>query len=142
MQVTITYACGKGTYSQSVDGKLAKVARLLASGEGAYSHLAKELFGVDTIRGHLFLFKRVGTAHDEECSKLCSQEKSNVGLFRQTSVSYLADFKWMDYIQELKTKAPTLLMVLSGVVSYSDRRNKQKCHYPGICMAAGVLLKE
>ena len=51
----------------------------------------------------------------------------------------------MDYIQELKTKAPTLLMVLSGIVSYSDRRNKQKCgdyRYPGICTAAAVLLKE
>ena len=68
--------------------------------------------GVDSIRGHLL--KRVGTALDEECSKLCSQEKSNVGLLRQTSVSYFADFKWMDYIQELKAKAPICLWFFLG----------------------------
>jgi len=45
----------------------------------------------------------------------------------------------------VKVKAPVLFQLLVTAVSHNDHRNthKQGCHhYPGICMAAAVLLKE
>ena len=48
-------------------------------------------------------------------------------------------------IAELEGKAPLLLRICSSIVSVNDHRNQHKCgasHYPGICMATAVLLKE
>ena len=46
---------------------------------------------------------------------------------------------------ELKVKAPLTLQLVTALVSKNDSRNKQKCgdaHYPGICMAIAIMLKE
>jgi len=47
-------------------------------------------------------------------------------------------------IYDLSLKAPTLLHVLSSIVSYSDHRNKKanSAHHPGLCMTVVILLKE
>lgn len=48
-------------------------------------------------------------------------------------------------MSELEQKAPLLLQIMSSIVSTNDHRNQHKVgvkHYPGICMATGVLLKE
>ena len=76
-----------------------------------------------------------------ECSRLCQ-----VGsLFRNLSLTALAGKNWIDYIHELNEKAPTLLSFIFTLVSVNDSRNVKKvgeAHYPGVCAAVAVLLKE
>ena len=48
-------------------------------------------------------------------------------------------------IAELQLKAPLLFKVLHSLSSRNDHRNTLKvgvAHYPGICSAAAILLKE
>ena len=74
---------------------------------------------------------------DEECSKLC--QKSKPSLFRKFPVSELATFQWKQFIDELRLKAPTLLHILCAMSSC--KRKSESLRYPGICVAASVLLK-
>lgn len=74
---------------------------------------------------------------DEECSKLC--QKSNPSSFRKLPVSEFATFQWKQFIDELRLKAQTLLRILCAM---SSRKQKSgSLQYPGICVAASVLLK-
>lgn len=78
-----------------------------------------------------------------ECGKLC--QRANASLFRKIPVSSLPEFKWDSCIKELEVKAPTLLKLLTMIVSTNDHRNQHKRgerHYPGICIAIATLLKE
>ena len=80
----------------------------------------------------------------EECSKLC-QKTECASLFRNIPVTSLASNKWDAFISELVPKAPMLLHILNTLVSFNDKRNKTKfgsSHYPGICAAVAILLKE
>ena len=57
----------------------------------------------------------------------------------------MASNTWKVFISELESKAPTLLHLLTTLVSFNDRRNVSKVgtsHYPSICTAVAVLLKE
>lgn len=48
-------------------------------------------------------------------------------------------------MDEMESKAPTLLQLLMHLVSHSDRRNDTKKgdhHYPAVCMSAAIILKE
>ncbi len=57
----------------------------------------------------------------------------------------MESFSWDGFVEELKTKCPILYQILETVVTHSDHRNSRKkgaAHYPGMCMAAAVLLKE
>ena len=79
---------------------------------------------------------------DNECTKLCADQKS---VFKHIPVTDLGTFTWINFMDELETKAPTLLQILRTVTSHNDHRNKQKCgiaHHPGICMAVAVILNE
>ena len=144
LQVTLTYQSFKGLPCKyTLDGRSAKVARLLAEGKTAFSTLAKELYDDDDIREHIL--GRVATAVDEECNQLCSRSEPHVSLFRHVQTTYLPHFTWTDFIQELQTKAPSLFQIMSRIVSHSDHRNQKKSgnhHYPGICMATAILMKE
>lgn len=63
----------------------------------------------------------------------------------QTAPDKLPEFKWTTYVNEMESKAPTLLRFLMYLVSHSDRRNNVKQgdhHYPAVCMSAAVILKE
>lgn len=80
---------------------------------------------------------------DKECSLICLRSSST--LFRKITPENFETFQWKTYIDILSTRAPTLLQLLSTIIAHSDRRNKIKmneAHYPGICMASAVLLKE
>lgn len=80
---------------------------------------------------------------NEECSKLCHKRAGNP--FRTIPVEKLADFKWETMIAELQSKAPLLFKILYCLTSRNDGRNTTKvgaAHYPGICSAASILLKE
>ena len=78
-----------------------------------------------------------------ECSKLC--QRSDQPTFRKVPVSDYAAFQWEQFIDELRSKAPTLLQLFRTITSPNDHRNKHKsgsAHYPSIVMAAAILLKE
>ena len=76
-----------------------------------------------------------------ECNRLCQ-----IGsLFRNLSMTALAGKNWVAYIRELNEKAPTLLSLLFTLVLVNDSRNVKKVgdvHYPGVCAAVAILLKE
>ena len=78
---------------------------------------------------------------DQECSLLC--QRISPSAFR--SITDLQSFQWENCIGDLSTRAPNLMALLSKIVSHSDHRNQKKAassHFPGICMAIAVLLKE
>ena len=80
---------------------------------------------------------------NEQCTNLC--RKTTVSPFRTIPVDHLADFQWKDMVNDLQLKAPLLFTVLHSIVSRNDHRNAVKvgaAHYPGICSAAAMLLKE
>ena len=78
-----------------------------------------------------------------ECSSLC--QKKGASLFRKISLMGLSNNMWDAFMSDLESKAPTLLHIIVALVSFSDRRNILKVgtsHYPSICAAVAVLLKE
>ena len=70
--------------------------------------LVKELFSEDEIRQHIV--DKVVTELDDECSQICTHSKPAV--FRQVPTTYMEEFKWTNFIQELQTRAPNLLRML------------------------------
>lgn len=78
-----------------------------------------------------------------EFSSLCQKKEGSI--FRKISLMTMAGNMWDAFISELESKAPTLLHILTTLVSFNDKRNVSKAgasHYPSICAAVAVLLKE
>lgn len=79
----------------------------------------------------------------QECNNLC--KKTPKSLFRHIPVEQMANFCWSDMMNELKSIAPTTLRVVSTIAVRNDHRKQnqvQLSHYPGICAAIAVMLKE
>jgi hypothetical protein len=103
--------------------------------------IARTVFAYDGLRDALL--RKVLTQIDDECSVLCKRAEPSI--FRRTALEKLSQFKWKSYVDEMESKAPTLLQLLTHLVSQSDRRNDAKKgdhHYPAVCMSAAVILKE
>ena len=86
-------------------------------------------------------------AISQECSQLCKlkQIDGSPSRFRNIPVKHMADFNWLDLVQELQSIAPTLFRVLSTIAIRNDHQSQKRAdasHFPGICTAAAVLLKE
>ena len=81
-----------------------------------------------------------------ECNSLCRRGPDIVpSLFRNYPAPQLVDFKWQQCIDELQCTAPRLLQVLTAITSKNDKRNTVKqgsAHFPGVCTAVAVTLKE
>ena len=117
------------------------MGRALAGGH--LPTIAKMALAHEGIREQILL--RLFDLIDAECGKLCQRACSTPSLFRKIPVGRLSKFQWGYCIQELQVKAPTLLRMLSTIVSKNDHRNQHKQgerHHPGICMAIATLLKE
>ena len=110
-----------------------QLGRALAGGHIA--SIAKATAHQGALREQVFL--QVLNLEDEECSKVC--QKSDPSRFQKVPVSELATFQWEQFIDELRSKAPTLLHILQ--VMSSPKQNSDSRHYPGICIAVAVLLK-
>ena len=85
----------------------------------------------------------------EECARMC--RRSNSPLFRRLPIDKMEEFSFSECIGELDRICPVLLKLLTSVVTANDARNaerrvkfrkKSTHHYPGICIAAAILLKE
>ena len=60
-------------------------------------------------------------------------------------ISQFIDLKCSELVSELEARAPLLLKALCSIVARNDHRNQSKrgaSHFPGICMAAAIILKE
>ena len=80
---------------------------------------------------------------NEECTSLC--RKTPTSPFHSIPVEQLVTFNWKDIAADLEQKAPLLFKVLHSITARNDHRNIVKvgaAHYPGICAAAAILLKE
>ena len=118
-----------------------KLGRGLAGGHK--QSIAKAVMGHQQLRKAvtLLLLDQI----DYECSKLCQRSSDPPSLFHKVPVTETSDFQWDRFLDELRSKAPTLLQVLSTITSHNDHCNEHKCgraHNPGICMAAAIVLKE
>ena len=119
----------------------AKIGRVLA---GCHlPSLAKAIFNHGQLRELVFtLFLN---QIDRECNTLCQRSAAPLSRFRHIPVSDLTEFDWKACIDELSVKAPHFLEVLTKIVCHSDASNKKKvtsAHYPAICMATCIILKE
>ncbi len=104
------------------------IAKVALSVEGVREAIIKQLLG----------------SLNQECSQLCQKIPAPT-LFHKIPVETLAEFKWDQMMAELEQSAPLLLKIVHCLVARNDGRNKSKvgtAHYPGICAAVAVLLKE
>ena len=76
----------------------------------------------------------------QECSNLC--KKTPTSLFRKIPVDKMAEFSWEELIKELTFTAPTMLRVVSSIAVRIQNQVTSPSHYPGICAAVAVMLKE
>ena len=116
-----------------------KLGRALAGGHAP--SIAKAIVRNCTLKRAVFL--EMLDQLNRECSKLC--QKHETSLFCKVPGSALEDFHWDKFVQELHDKSPLLLQVMLTITSHNDHRNKSKTgkvHFPGICMATAILLKE
>ena len=91
------------------------------------------------------MFSTFTNTISNECKALCRSSPNLDSQFRSIPVTKLADFTWVGLLEEFKAKAPTFVELLTTIVTHRDHINKVKvgpAHYPGICTAAAILLKE
>ena len=117
----------------------AKVGRALASGN--LPSLAKAVMKHQALAK--LIIAQITNKVDNECNSLC--QRSVPSIFRKVPVSQMPEFKWEQCVEELRKSAPLMLQILTTITSKNDTRNKSKrgsTHYPGVCFACAVLLKE
>jgi len=140
-QITVSTPSRSEPYSRVVEHSLCKLGQAIAGGH--LPTIAKLALAHEGIREHILL--KLFDLIDAECGKLCQRAGNPPSLFRKIPVEKLPEFHWKSCIKELEVKAPTLLQILSTIVSRNDHRNQHKQgerHHPGICMAIATLLKE
>ena len=93
------------------------------------SYLARTAWKASALKSS---FVRVVTnAISLECKQLCRTSPSS-SLLRTASVHKLLEFKWDAVLEELKTKAPTLLAILQA----AGNRTASTVKWPAVVMAA------
>ena len=126
-------------FTKTVGESESRLARSLLGGHTL--SIAKAVMAMANVQQAVFdiILNKI----NNECNKLC--EKASTSYFRKIPLDKTVDFKWKNLIDELESKAPLLFKILSTIASRNDCRNKNKvgvAHYPGICTAAAVILKE
>ena len=117
-----------------------QVGRALLGGHAA--SIAKTVLHMDDVRESIIV--QLLRELNEECNDLCKRI-SPTSPFQTLNVDMMANFKWTIMIDDLQIRAPLFYKVLDTLTSKSDLRNIKKvgaAHYPGICCAAAVILKE
>ena len=124
-----------------MEGAEGKVARALI-GDDADS-IAKAAMKIDDVKEAII--KQILRILNEECARLCKLKDNTQSQFRKIPVSQLHQFKWKDMIAELQSTAPLFYRMMYSLASRNDYRNLVKVgtvHFPGICSAVAILLKE
>jgi len=126
-------------FTTQVDENLHKISCAIAGGDP--SCIAKAAFSEPAVRQQML--DRVIQEIEGECAKLCRRQP--VSPFRKIQSSQMESLSWDFFNRELQLNCPVLHRILQTVVAHSDGRNSKKkgdAHFPGICMAAAILLKE
>jgi len=129
------------SFHAELNPSLSQIGRALAGGNLAA--ISRAIFACESLRD--VILQKVTSIIDAELMHLCKRNANPPSLFRRVPIDALPEFRWCNCIAELKLKVPTLLQLVSALVSKNDSRNKQKhgeVHHPGICMAIAVMLKE
>ncbi len=129
------------TWSKKLPDKESRLGRTLAGGH--LPSVAKAIVGHGELCELVFLL--LLDKIDSECNSLCLRSAVPPSLFRKIPVTQLGEVKWKTCVDELRAKAPLLLQILQKIACHSDHRNVKNvntAHYPGICMAAAIILKE
>ena len=82
------------------------------------------------------LLKNILATIDAELVDLCKRNAPS--MFRRLSIDAMVQFDWSYCISQLELKGPTLLEMITTLVSKNDGCNKFKSgsgHFPGICTA-------
>lgn len=138
-QVTVSSPGRQSPYTCSVDPSLNRLGRALASGNT--ETIAKAVIAHQGL--HEVIVNKVFNLIDEECAALCRRAEPTS--FRKTPLEELQGFTWSKFMGAMEAKSPLLLKLLRMIVGRSDSRNEHKhgsYHFPGICMAVAILLKE
>ena len=126
-------------WSRELDVQEARLGRAIAGGH--LPTVAKAVLAYADLREAVL--RLILGEIETECAVLCQRKEPSC--FRKMKPSSLTDFRWEILMLELEEKAPLLLRIFQSMVSVNDHRNQHKGgvqHYPGICMAMSVLLKE
>ena len=128
-------------YTSDLPPDLLKIGWVLAGGH--IPTIAKAVFSHAALKEEIML--KVLDTVSNESGVLCQKGPEKRSCFRNIPLEKMEEFEWAKCIAELHDKAPTLLCIISTIVKHNDHRNASKrgdCHYPGICMAVAVLMKE
>lgn len=140
--VSIATPFWSAPWSKQLTDREAKLGRTIAGGH--VPSVAKADLGYAGLQEAVIQLLLGET--ENECAVLCKRKAPS--LFRKLPVTSMMEFQWEMLMSELhvEEKAPLLLQIMSSIiVSTNDHHNQHKVgvkHYPGICMATGVLLKE
>ena len=138
-QIIVSSPSRLSPYTCSVDPSLNRLGRALASGNT--ETIAKAVIAHQGLCG--VVVHKVFNLIEEECTALCRRAEPTS--FRKAPLKEFQEFTWSKYIGEMEAKSPLLLELLKLIVGRSDSRNDRKrgsFHFPGICTAVAVLLKE
>ena len=139
-KVTVHTTNPPSSFSKKLGEKESSIARALLGGHSV--SIAKAVMEADEVR-EAIISKFLWTLN-QECSKLC-RKSDTPSLFRRIPVEAMKEFEWTRMSSELQSNAPLLYRLLYSIVARSDHRNVVKvgkAHFPGLCSAAAVLLKE
>ena len=90
------------------------------------------------------VFERTILKINSECARICQLTKP-LSPFRKIDASKCSSFQWKVLVEDVTQKAPTLMKILSSIVTSNDKRKQAavtSAHHPGLCMAVAILLKE
>jgi hypothetical protein len=138
IQITISTPSRITPFQKCLGEAEGKLARTLAGGQAhSIVHAAMRMAAVQEEAFNYFLHRI-----DAECLALCQNPSS---LFRHISVNDMSELKWDSLVEELQSKAPLLLKMLTTVALRADHkcpRRLQTAHHPAVVTAASALLKQ
>lgn len=137
LQITISTPSRAQPFQKSLGEAESKVVRTLAGGNA--SSIANAVMKMSEVKDELF--KYFLTLINMECTELCRKGTR----FRNIPVDKIATFRWEDFKEEMDSKSPLLLKILTTAATRVDHRYPHASNtakYPGIITAAAVLLKQ
>lgn len=136
--MTVNYSSGRKTKKLSED--LFKLGKALARGSNAKT-IANAILSSSELKQSI---------EDSICKTICDEAKTLCSLksksyLRTPTKESMVNFSWNIAREEIQNKAPLLYKVLQAFANPASTKCQSKASssnkYPGICLAAGILLK-
>ncbi len=120
IQITISSPSKSEAVTKEVSERFSKVTRAVAGGHPP--SIARAVFSEPSLKE--CIIEKVINLLNDECAALCKKASNPPSLLRKFPIRKADLFSWDRCVEELVVKAPTLLKLLSFLVSRSDHRNK------------------